>query len=139
VSERDDWNRKVIDEFRANEGRVGGMFEKIPLLLLHHQGARTGTERVSPLAYRVDGDRRVIFASAGGQPAHPAWYHNLRAHPRVTIEVGTDTFEVEARVVGGEERERLWTLQKQDVPGFGEYEVKAKDRTIPVVVLEPVG
>lgn len=143
MSEREAWNKKVIDEFRANAGKVGGMFEGIPLLLLHHQGAKSGAERISPLAYRTDGDDLVVFASNGGRTFHPAWYHNVVAHPDVTIEVGTDTATATktatARVATGDERERFWSAQKQDVPGFADYEVNAGDRVIPVVVLEPTG
>jgi deazaflavin-dependent oxidoreductase (nitroreductase family) len=147
VSEREAWNQKVIDEFRANAGQVGGMFEGIPLLLLHHQGAKSGAERISPLAYRSDGDGLVVFASNGGRTFHPAWYHNVVAHPEVTIEVGDDTAggsgtasrTVTARVANGEERDRLWAAQKAAVPSFADYEANAGDRVIPVVVLEPAG
>jgi deazaflavin-dependent oxidoreductase (nitroreductase family) len=138
VNQREQWNRRIIDEFRANQGVVGGAFEGIPILLLHHEGARSGTPRVSPLAYRRDGDRHVVFASNGGRPINPAWYHNVQAHPRVTIEVGTEKLDAEARVATGDERERLWSLQTQENPAFADYETKAKDRTIPVVILEPV-
>lgn len=134
--ERQEWNQKVIAEFRANHGKVGGMFEKIPLLLLHHTGAQSGADRVSPLAYRRDGDNLVIFASNGGRPTHPAWYHNLIANPAATIEIGDDTLTARASVAAGDERERLWALQKQDAPGFADYEA-ATTRQIPVVVLEP--
>jgi deazaflavin-dependent oxidoreductase (nitroreductase family) len=136
MTEREDRNRKIIDEFHANAGKVGGPFEGVPILLLHHRGAKTGTERVNPLAYRRDGDNYVVFASKGGAPDNPDWYHNLRANPDVEIEVGTDTAKVTARVAEGDERERLWTAQKTDVPGFASYEGKTS-RQIPVVVLEP--
>jgi len=136
MAERDDWNRRIIEEFRANAGKVGGPFENVPMLLLHHRGAKSGTERVSPLAYRRDGDRYVIFASKGGAPANPAWYHNLVANPEVAIEVGTETVAVRASVAEGDERERLWTVQKQEFPGFADYEQKTT-RQIPVVVLDP--
>jgi deazaflavin-dependent oxidoreductase (nitroreductase family) len=135
--EIDDWNKRVIEEFRANDGVVGGPFEGLPLLLLHHHGARTGTERINPLAYRRDGDSLVIFGSKAGAPTNPDWYHNLRANPRTTVEVGTDTVAVAARLAEGDERERLWSAQKQEVPGFADYESKTT-RVIPVVVLEPV-
>ena len=131
-----DWNAQIIEEFRANAGVVGGPFEGVPILLLHHLGAKTGTERVSPLAYRRDDDDYVIFASKGGAPDNPDWYHNLRAKPKVTIEVGTETVGVRARVAEGDERERLWSVQKQEYPGFADYEAKTS-RQIPVVVLEP--
>src|SRR4051794_13203418 len=136
MSERDDWNRKIIEEFRANAGKVGQPFEGVPILLLHHRGAKTGTERINPLAYRRDGDNYVVFASKGGAPDNPDWYHNVRANPEGEIEVGTETASVRARVAEGEERERLWEAQKKEFPGFADYEQKT-DRQIPVVVLEP--
>jgi len=138
MAERDDWNRQIIEEFRANDGKVGGPFEKIPILLLHHKGAKTGKERVNPLAYRRDGGAFVVFASKGGAPTSPDWYHNLVANPRATIDVGTDSVEVKARVAAGEERERIWGAQKAEVPQFADYE-RSTPRQIPVVVLDPVG
>lgn len=137
MSEMDDWNRKVIEEFRANGGKVSGMFEGMPLLLLHHRGAQTGRERVNPVAYQRVGESLAVFASKGGAPTNPGWYHNLRAHPEVTVEVGTETYPVVARVAEGDERERIWETQKAAAPGFAEYERKAGGRQIPVVVLEP--
>jgi deazaflavin-dependent oxidoreductase (nitroreductase family) len=133
-----DWNQQVIDEFRANEGRVGGMFEGRTLLLLHHRGAKSGTERVNPLAYqRLDDGAIAIFASMGGAPRHPDWYYNLVAHPDTSVEIGTDTVPVRARVADGEERERIWEQQKRDWPGFADYEEKTKGiREIPVFVLD---
>ena len=133
-----DFNQKIIEEFRANDGVVGGPFEGAPMLILHTTGARSGQPRVSPLTYRLDDDRLVVFASKGGAPTHPDWYHNLVANPRASVEAGTDTFEVSARVAEGDERERLWTLQKAERPAFGDYEGKT-DRQIPVVILERVG
>jgi deazaflavin-dependent oxidoreductase (nitroreductase family) len=133
-----DWNAKIIDEFRANEGKVGGMFEGSPMLILHTIGARTGNERVTPLVYQADGERVVIFASKGGAPENPAWFHNLVAHPDVTVEIGTETVPVRARVAEGDERERLWARQKELMPGFGDYEAKTT-RQIPVVVLDRAG
>lgn len=130
-----DFNQKIIDEFRTTGGRLGGGFEGAPILLLHTTGAKTGRARVNPLAYREDGDRLVVFASKAGAPTNPDWFHNLRANPRAKVEVGTEKFEVEARVAGGTERERLWSLQKRDMPGFAEYEEKT-DREIPIVILE---
>lgn len=135
MSEADDQNRRIIEEFRANEGRVGGPFEGATLLLLHSTGARSGRDRINPMMYAADGDDLVVFASAAGADSHPAWYHNLVAHPRAAVEVGTDTVQVEARVAEGDERERLWSRQKADYPGFAGYEAKTA-RTIPVVVLE---
>jgi deazaflavin-dependent oxidoreductase (nitroreductase family) len=138
MSEREEWNKKVVEEFRANGGKVGGPFAQIPLLLLHHVGAKSGAERVNPLAYRRDGDALVVFASNGGRPQHPAWYFNLLADGRVTVEIGEDSGEFQARTATGDERERLWTQQKADVPGFADYEVSAAPREIPVIVLDPV-
>ena len=132
-----DFNQAIIDEFRANGGKVGGGFEGAPMVLLHHTGARTGTERVAPLVYQADGDRWVVFASKAGAPTHPDWYRNLVANPQTTIEVGTETVAVRARVAEGDERDRIWTKQKQLMPGFAEYEEKTKGiREIPVVILE---
>jgi len=136
MSERDDWNRKIIEEFRANAGKVGKPFENVPILLLHHRGAKTGTERINPLAYRRDGDGYVIFASKAGAPTNPDWFHNVQANPDVEIEVGTETVKARARVAAGDERERLWEIQKKEFPGFADYEAKT-ERQIPVVVLEP--
>src|SRR5258706_15036099 len=109
MTERDERNRKIADEFRANAGVVGGPFEGIPMLLLHHRGAKTGTERVNPLAYRREGDSYVVFASFGGRPANPDWYHNVRTHPEVEIEVGTETVKALAPVAQADERDRIWT------------------------------
>jgi len=131
-----DWNANIIEEFRANAGKVGGPFEGAPMLLLHSTGARSGAERVNPVVYQRDGDRLVVFASKGGADTNPAWLHNLRANPEATIEVGTATADVRARVAEGAERERLWTRQKELMPGFADYERKTS-RQIPVVVLEP--
>jgi deazaflavin-dependent oxidoreductase (nitroreductase family) len=132
----DDFNSRVIEEFRANDGRVGGPFDSMPLLLLHHTGARSGTERVNPLAYLRDGDRYVIFASKGGAPTNPDWYHNLRAHPEVTIEVGDQTMKAVASEATGEERERLFQAQAERSEQFGEYQ-RNTDRMIPVIALTP--
>jgi deazaflavin-dependent oxidoreductase (nitroreductase family) len=131
-----DWNNKVIEEFRANEGKVGGPFEGAPVLLLHTVGARTGQERVNPMMYQhVDGGY-AVFASKGGAPSNPDWYHNLLAHPKVTAEIGTSTVELITRVAEGDERERIWTVQKAAYPGFADYERKTT-RQIPVIILEP--
>ncbi|HEY3210630.1 MAG TPA: nitroreductase family deazaflavin-dependent oxidoreductase [Actinomycetota bacterium] len=132
------WNEGIIDEFRANQGRVGGQFTGTPILLLHHTGARTGTVRVNPLVYQNDGDRFIVFASKGGAPTNPDWYHNLRANPRATVEVGTETIAVRARVAEGEERERLWSRAKEAIPGFASYE-RRTPRQIPVIILERTG
>jgi deazaflavin-dependent oxidoreductase (nitroreductase family) len=131
-----DFNAQIIDEFHANEGRVGGMFDGMPLLLLHHTGAKSGTSRVNPLAYQGDGGRYVVFASKAGAPTNPDWYHNLKAQPNVRIEVGTDTIDVVAGEASGEERERLYRTQAERIPQFAEYAKKA-GRVIPVIVLTP--
>jgi deazaflavin-dependent oxidoreductase (nitroreductase family) len=131
-----DFNASIIEEFRANQGRVGGHFEGTPVLLLHHTGARSGTSRVNPLVYLPDDGRYIVFASKAGAPTNPDWYHNLKAHPDVQIEVGSDTVDVRAGEAAGEERERLFRTQVERQPQFGEYESKT-DRVIPVVVLTP--
>lgn len=133
-----DFNSQIIEEFRANEGRVGGMFEGNTLLLLHHTGAKSGASYVNPLAYQADGGRYVIFASKGGAPVNPGWYYNLKASPDTTIEVGADTLAVRAEEATGEERERLFRTQVERIPQFGEYEQSAGGRVIPVMVLTPV-
>jgi deazaflavin-dependent oxidoreductase (nitroreductase family) len=130
-----DWNAAIIDEFRANEGKVGGQFEGAPMLLLHTTGAKSGSPRVNPLVYQADGDRLVIFGSAAGAPANPDWYHNLVANPEVTVEVGTETIPLRARVAEGEEHQQLWTRQKEIMPGFADYEARTT-RQIPVIILE---
>lgn len=131
-----DWNAKIIEEFRANGGKVGGPFEGAPLLLLHTTGAKTGREHVTPVMYRrVDGGY-AVFASKAGAPTNPAWYHNLVANPGVHAEIGTQTMSLTARVAGDAEREPIWSAQKRDYPGFEEYEEKTS-RQIPVVILEP--
>jgi len=131
-----DWNRGIIEEFRANQGRVGGPFAGRPLLLLHHRGAKTGIERINPLAYRKVGDAFAVFGSKGGAPTNPDWYYNLIANPDVSVEVGTETHQVRARVPESEERRRIWEDQKRDVPAFADYE-RRTSRQIPVVILEP--
>jgi deazaflavin-dependent oxidoreductase (nitroreductase family) len=137
MSDREDWNGKIIEEFRANEGKVGGPFQGAPLLLLHTRGARSGEERINPVMYLADGDHLMVFASKGGAPTNPDWYHNLRANPDVEIEVGSERRHVRARVAEGEERDRLYAEQSRRYPQFAEYQ-KGTDRTIPVVILEPV-
>jgi deazaflavin-dependent oxidoreductase (nitroreductase family) len=136
-----DWNEKIIDEFRANEGRVGGNFEGRTLLLLHHTGAKTGIERINPLAYqRLSDDSVAIFASKGGAPTTPDWFYNLVAHPDVEVEIGTESHRARARVAEGAERETIWEKQKAASPGFAEYEKKTEGiREIPVVVLDLAG
>lgn len=131
-----DFNARIIDEFRGNHGRVGGPFEGSTVLLLHHIGARSRQHRISPLAYLRDGNRYVVFASKAGAPTNPGWYHNLKANPKVSIEVGTDTIDVVANEVTGEERDRLFRAQVELRPQFGEYQKKT-DRLIPVIMLTP--
>ena len=130
-----DFNNDVINEFRANDGKVGGGFEGASMVLVHHTGARSGTERVTPLVYRPEGDGWVIFASKGGAPDNPDWYHNLKAHPATTIEVGSERVDVTAIEVTGADRDRIWEAQKVEAPQFAEYEAST-DRIIPVVLLE---
>jgi len=132
----EDWNTAIISEFRANGGKLGGQFKGAPLLLLHTTGAKTGAERVNPVMFLADGDRLVVFASKAGAHTNPDWYHNLRANPRVTVEIGSETRDAVARVAEGEERDRFWDEQKRSWPGFANYETKTS-RQIPVVVLEP--
>jgi deazaflavin-dependent oxidoreductase (nitroreductase family) len=138
MADGEDFNGKVIAEFRANAGKVGGPFQGAPVLLLHHTGAKSGTERVNPLMYQQVGDSYAIFASRGGAPSNPDWYYNLVAHPDTTIEMGSDTITVRARVANPGEREPIWSKQKKDVPGFAEYETNAAPRVIPVILLDPV-
>ena len=137
MTEREDWNKKIIEEFRSNNGVVGGPFEGATLLLLHHKGAKSGTERVNPLAYQPVGNGYAVFASKGGAPTNPDWYYNLIANPDTVAEVGTETIPVRARVLEGEQRNEVWGEQKRRAPGFAEYEKTAAGREIPVVLLEP--
>lgn len=133
-----DWNNDIIEEFRANDGMVGGHFEGRPLLLLHHEGARTGTRRVSPLMYQNVEGGFAVFASKGGADTNPDWFHNLKANPDATIEVSGDTIDVRADVVEGEERDAIWEQQKTDYPQFADYEQRTARDEIPVLVLRPV-
>lgn len=137
MGEAQDRNRKIVEEFRSNGGRVGGPFEGAPVLLLHTTGARTGLERVTPLMYLEADGAYTVFATKGGAPTNPDWFHNLLAHPLTDIEVGTETRRVRARVAEGEERELLWEQQKSRFPTFAAYETRTS-RRIPVVALEPV-
>lgn len=131
-----DWNSPIIEEFRENAGKVGGMFEGRPLLLLHTTGAKSGEPRLNPLMYRTVGNRYAVFASKGGAHTHPDWYYNLAANPDASIEVGIETINVRARVAEGDERTAIWEPHKREYPNFAEYEQKT-DREIPVIVLEP--
>jgi deazaflavin-dependent oxidoreductase (nitroreductase family) len=137
-ADRKAFNAALIEEFRANGGRVGGRFEGRPVLLLTTTGAKSGRRLTTPLVYLQDGERRLIFASKAGAPTNPDWYHNLVANPRVTVEVGTETYEATAVVVNGEERDRLYARQVAAAPQFGEYQEKTT-RVIPVIALERIG
>lgn len=128
-------NHQTIKEFRANDGVVGGTFEGFTLLLLHHVGAKSGTERISPLVYRNEGEAWVVFGSKGGAPTNPDWYYNLLANPATTVEVGTETVAVTARIAEGAERTHIWQAAKTATPQFAEYEARS-GREIPVIVLE---
>jgi deazaflavin-dependent oxidoreductase (nitroreductase family) len=131
-----DFNAQIIDEFRANEGRVSGMFDGMTLLILHSTGAKSGESRIHPLVYHGEDGRYLIFASKGGAPTNPAWYHNLKAHPDARIEVGTETLDVSASELAGEERDQVFREQAARAPQFADYE-KNTDRTIPVIALTP--
>jgi deazaflavin-dependent oxidoreductase (nitroreductase family) len=134
-----DRNVPIVEDFRANEGRVGGPFAGHPMLLLHHRGRSTGTEMVSPLTYQQDPDDPstiYVFGSAGGRPAHPQWYRNLVAAGEAEVEVGTDRYAVTAEEITGAKRDRIYALKGQDMPGFLEYERNLKGiRTVPVIAL----
>ena len=134
MTDYNDWNQKIIDEFRSAGGKVGGQFAGAPLLLLTSTGAKTAKKHTTPMMYLAEGDRLAVFASKAGAPTNPDWYHNLVAHPRASVEVGTDTFEVDAEVAGRAERDRLYAIQAERYPGFAEYENKT-ERVIPVVIL----
>ncbi|HEY5251871.1 MAG TPA: nitroreductase family deazaflavin-dependent oxidoreductase [Acidimicrobiales bacterium] len=135
MSDMNDFNTPIIEEFRANAGKVGGNFEGAPILLLHSTGAKSGKERVNPMMYRKAGDDIAVFASKAGAPTNPDWYHNLVAHPEATAEIGTDTVSMVARVTKGDERTEIWEAQKKEFPGFADYETKTT-REIPVVILK---
>ena len=137
MAELNDFNAGIIEEFRANGGTVGGPFAGAPLLILHSTGAKSGEEREHPVVFHDDDGRLVIVASKGGAPTNPQWYHNLVANPRATVEVGKETFPVDAHVAEGEERERLWATVTSRFPQFAQYQTKT-ERQIPLVVLERV-
>ena len=137
MSERLERNQRVIEEFRANAGVVQGDFAGVPLLLLTTRGARSGLPRTMPMTYLRDGDRFVVFAANGGRPQHPGWYHNLRAEPAATVEIGTETLPVTAALTEGADRERLWQQQLRHTPYFADFQDRA-GRSIPVVALTPV-
>ena len=131
------WNEQIIAEFRANGGKVGGNFAGGTLLLLHTVGAKSGLERVNPVACVTDGERLMVVASKAGAPTHPDWYHNLVAHPLVTVEFGAEQFQAQAEVAAEPERTRLFQKMVAVMPGFAEYEKKTT-RVIPVVILTRV-
>ena len=129
-----EWNAGIIDEFRANEGKVGGMFEGAPLLILHTTGAKSGAKRESPLMYLSQDDRLFVFASKAGAHSHHDWYYNVKADPSVTVEIGTDRIDKTAVEVGSAERDTVYAEQASRFPQFGEY-AAGTDRTIPVIEL----
>ncbi|MGV0718332.1 nitroreductase family deazaflavin-dependent oxidoreductase [Mycolicibacterium sp. XJ662] len=135
-----DWNTQIINEFRANEGRVGGNFEGAPMVLIHHTGRKTGKQNVTPTMYLPDDDDPdtiYVFASKAGAPTHPAWYYNLTSAGTARVEVGTETYDVSVTEISGADRDRIYGEQARRYPGFGEYEQKtAGIRTIPVLALK---
>ncbi len=134
MSDTNDWNKKVIEEFHANDGQVGGYFENMTLLLLHTIGAKSGQERVNPVAYTKQDGKLVVIASKGGAPTNPDWYYNIVANPVVSVEVGTEQFQAKADVVEEPERTRLYDNMVAQYPGFDEYRQKTT-REIPVITL----
>ena len=134
MSDANDWNKAIIEEFRANDGKVGGMFADMPLLLLHTTGAKSGLPRINPMAYLVDGNRLVVIASKAGAPTNPDWYHNVVANPDVKVEVGTEQFQARATVAAEPERTQLYEKMATLNPGFAEYQQKTT-RIIPVIIL----
>jgi deazaflavin-dependent oxidoreductase (nitroreductase family) len=133
-----DWNAGIITEFRKNRGKVGGMFEGSPILLINHAGRRTRKIRINPVMYLKDGDRYLVFGSKGGADTHPDWYHNLKAHPDVQIEVGDQKIDVHAEEIKGAERDRLYAKQASLYPQFAQYQKKTK-RIIPIIAFTPKG
>ncbi len=131
-----DWNRRTIEEFRANKGKVSGVWEGRPLLLLTTIGAKSGQHRTNPMMYLREGDHLYVFASKGGAPTHPDWYHNLLAHPEVTVELGDEKFNAVARPITGEPRDQIYARWAAQYPQFREYQEKTT-RKIPVIELEP--
>jgi deazaflavin-dependent oxidoreductase (nitroreductase family) len=132
-----EFNKKVIDEFRSSGGKVSGQFAGAPMIIITHKGAKSGNSYTSPLVYSKDGDRYVIIASKAGAPKNPSWYHNLVAHPEVTVEIGAEKFKAKAAEVKGAERDRLFAAQATMMPQFNEYQKKTA-RKIPVIALERV-
>ena len=137
MSSSNDWNKNIIEEFRANGGKVGGRFADRTLLLLHTIGAKSQQVRLNPVAYTWDGDRYVVIASKGGAPTNPDWYYNVVANPHVTVEVGTEQFEAQATIPAEPERTRLYNQMAEIMPGFAEYQRKTT-RAIPVIVLSRI-
>jgi deazaflavin-dependent oxidoreductase (nitroreductase family) len=137
MSNSNDWNTKIIQEFRANGGKVGGNFEGKPLLLLHTKGAKSGEERINPVAYTKDAEKLVVIASKGGAPTNPDWYYNIVANPLVTVEVGTEKFQAQAALAQEPEQTRLYDKMVEVMPGFRDYKLKTS-RNIPVIVLTPL-
>jgi deazaflavin-dependent oxidoreductase (nitroreductase family) len=140
MTEVKDWNRKILDEFRENDGKVGGPFEGAPMLILHTKGRKSGEPRENPMVYQQLDDGFAVFASKGGAPTNPDWYFNALANGDVEVELGDRRVRARAREAKGDERERIWREQKQRMPGFAEYETRTEGiREIPVVILEPIG
>jgi deazaflavin-dependent oxidoreductase (nitroreductase family) len=135
MTERQQFNQKIIAEFRANGGKVGKPFEGMPMVLVTMKGAKSGKAYTMPLVYSKDGDRYVIIASMAGAPNNPDWYHNIKTHPEVTLEIGTERFQAKANITSGEERERLFNAQAAIMPIFNDYRKKTS-REIPVIALE---
>ena len=135
MPDRNDWNRQTIEAFRANQGQVGGMWEGRPLLLLTTTGAKSGQRRTTPVMYLREGNRLFVFASKGGAPTNPDWYHNLLAHPDATVEIGDQTYQAIAKPVAGEERDQIYARWAQRYPQFQEYQEKTS-RNIPVIELD---
>ena len=136
MADRNDWNRGIIEEFRANKGQVGGMWEGRPLLVLTTTGAKSGQPRTSPVMYLREGDRVFVFASKAGAPTSPDWYHNMLAHPEVTVELGDKTYSATAKPITGAERDTIYAKWARMYPQFQGYQEKTS-RTIPVIELEP--
>lgn len=134
MTDRNEWNRRTIEEFRANKGKVGGAWEGRPLLLLPTTGARSGQRRTNPVMYLREGSRLFIFASKGGAPTHPDWYRNLLAHPEVTVEIDDQTYTAIAKLVTGAERDSVYARWEAMYPQFHEYQEKTA-RIIPVIEL----
>jgi deazaflavin-dependent oxidoreductase (nitroreductase family) len=134
MSDHNDWNKQIIEEFRTNEGKVSGLFENVNLVLLHTTGAKSGLERINPLVCMLDGDRIIVCASKAGAPSNPDWYYNLVANPEVVVEFGTGEFKAKATVTKEPERTELYRKMATKFENFAEYEGKTT-RVIPVIAL----